>query len=268
MARRRVVNVLRHEWRIIFTSLNSAAIVLILPLVIIGQAFAYMYVATDLLGVDALLNILGRSLEKWVETFPELASLSVADQFEAFAFAQIPLYLLLVPCFVALAIATFSIVEEKQTRTLEPLLATPVRTWELLLGKSLAGAIPSLVMSWACAAFFILLTVFSGSLPAEQGLNARWLISLLLLAPLISVLSFMLGVVASSKASDAKSAQNMGVIVILPILALVGIQLFGLVILDATLMLVLSGFLALATLGLLRLAVRVFQRESIVSAWR
>lgn len=49
---------------------------------------------------------------------------------------------------IAKNIATFSIVEEKQTKTLEPLLATPVQTWELLIGKALSGAIPAVIMSW------------------------------------------------------------------------------------------------------------------------
>ena len=269
MARRRVLNVLRHEWRTIYNSKNSMAMVTILPLIIIGQAFVYIYVATDVVGVESLQKILGPSLEKWVAAFPELASLTPVDQFRAFTFGQIPVYLLLVPCFVALTIASFSIVEEKLTKTLEPLLATPVRTWELLLGKSLAGAIPSIIMSWVSAGFFILLTTISGSnLLIEQGLNARWLISLVILAPLVSILSLMLGVIASSRAGDAKSAQNMGLIVILPVLALVGAQLFGLILLDAAGLLALSVIILLGSYVTLRIAVRLFQRESILTRWQ
>lgn len=267
--RRRLANVLRHEWRTIFTSLNSAALVLLLPIILTGQAFAYLYVATDMVGVDALSKILGVGLEKWVSAFPEYAELELIDQFRAFAFAQIPLYLLLVPCLIALSVATFSIVEEKQRRTLEPLLATPVRTWELLLGKALAGAVPSLVMSWVCAAFFLgLVTATGWGEIVSRGLNAQWAISMLVLVPLVSVLAFMLGVVASTRASDAKSAQNLGILVILPVFAIVGVQLAGVVIYGTLGLLLLSVAFAVAGYLVLRLAVRLFQRESILVAWK
>ena len=57
---------------------------------------------------------------------------------------------------VAISLATFSIVDEKLSGSLEALLATPVKTWELLLGKALAGAMPALLVTWICAALFIL----------------------------------------------------------------------------------------------------------------
>ncbi|MDO8690324.1 MAG: ABC transporter ATP-binding protein [Dehalococcoidia bacterium] len=55
------------------------------------------------------------------------------------------------PTMIAINFATFSIVDEKLSGSLEPLLATPVRTWELLLGKALAGVIPALIITWVCA---------------------------------------------------------------------------------------------------------------------
>lgn len=269
MVRKRLSNIIKHEWKKVFTSLNSTAVVLILPPIITVQVFAYVYVATEFLGVESLLNIVGNGMEKWVAAFPALQDLQLIDQFQAFVFAQIPLYLLLIPCLIALSIATCSIVEEKQTKTLEPLLATPVRTWELLLGKSLAGAIPSLIMSWVCAGLFIALTMGTGyGYLLEQGLNAQWLISLFLLVPLVSVLAFMLGVVASTRAGDAKSAQNMGLVIILPIFAIMAVQLMGVVVFTAVKLLALSAVMAIACFFVLRLAMRLFQRESVVVRWR
>lgn len=152
---------------------------------------------------------------------------------------------------------------------MEPLLATPVRTWELLLGKSLAGAIPSLIMSWMCAILFIVLMALTGSSQiVEHGLNLQWVISLVFLVPLVSVIAFMLGVIASSRASDAKSAQNMGLVIILPILAIVGVQIGGIIVFDAVKLLVLSAVLIAGCFVVLRLTIRLFQRESIVVRWR
>ena len=49
---------------------------------------------------------------------------------------QILVLYMLAPLFIPLTIASYSIIGEKQLRTLEPLLATPIRTWELLAAKA------------------------------------------------------------------------------------------------------------------------------------
>ena len=46
----------------------------------------------------------------------------------AFAVQQFLAFFLLMPAYIPLSIATFSIIGEKQARTLEPVLATPIRT--------------------------------------------------------------------------------------------------------------------------------------------
>ena len=60
----------------------------------------------------------------------------------------------------------------------------------------------------------------------------------------------------------------MGLIVILPVLALVGAQLFGLILLDAAGLLALSVIILLGSYVTLRIAVRLFQRESILTRWQ
>ena len=66
------------------------------------------------------------------------------------------------PLMVPVTIAAYSIVGEKITRSLEPLLATPVTTTELLLGKGLAAALPGVGTAWACYGIFL---IFAGSSP-------------------------------------------------------------------------------------------------------
>ncbi len=50
-------------------------------------------------------------------------------------------FFLLMPAYIPLSIATFSIIGEKQARTLERVLATPIRTGELLAGKAIAALV-------------------------------------------------------------------------------------------------------------------------------
>ena len=51
------------------------------------------------------------------------------------------------PVTGAMALAAHAIVGEKQARTLEPLLATPLTTLELLMAKVAGALIPTLAIS-------------------------------------------------------------------------------------------------------------------------
>jgi ABC-2 type transport system permease protein len=99
-------------------------------------------------------------------------------------------------------------------------------------------------------------------------LNVQWFISLFLLVPLFSLLAFMLGVLASSKANDPKTAQNIAVIVVIPILAIVGVQLIGFMVFTPIKLLIVFIGMSILSFFVLRIAVYLFQRESIVMKWK
>jgi len=268
--RKRIINIIGKEWKNTFINLNSALFITLLPLIITVQALILIYLVMKFAGAEVLVKtLLGKGMETWLTIFPELEELHLIERFQVFFFAQFPFYLLLIPIMVAVSFATFSIVEEKQTRTLEPLLATPVRTWELLFGKALAGVLPSLLITWFCAGLFLIGITWMGSGHLLGFvLNAQWFISLFLLVPLFSLLAFMLGVIASSRANDPKTAQNIAVIIVLPILAIVGVQLIGFIVFTSARLFVLFITMSILNFFVLRVAVRLFQRESIVVRWR
>lgn len=270
LIQKRIINIIRQEWKNTFSNLNSALFITLLPLIITAQALLLIYLVIRFAGAEALIKtVLVRGMENWLTMFPALKELSLIERFQVFFFDQFPFYLLLIPVMIAISFATFSIVEEKQERTLEPLLATPVGTWELLLGKALAGAIPSFLITWFCAGLFLIGITWMGSGHLLKFvLNAQWFISLFLLVPLFSFLAFMFGVIASSRANDPKTAQNIAIIVILPILAIVGAQLIGFTVFTPAKLFVLSVVIGILNFFVLSIAVRLFQRESIVVRWR
>src|SRR5262249_25901039 len=59
------------------------------------------------------------------------------------------LYMLAIPALVPATLAAYAVVGERQQGTLEPVLTTPVRREELLLGKALAVLVPAVVVSYA-----------------------------------------------------------------------------------------------------------------------
>jgi len=60
----------------------------------------------------------------------------------AFTVQRFLAFLLLIPAYFPLSIATFSIIGEKQARSLEPVFAAPIRTVKLPAGKAIAALVP------------------------------------------------------------------------------------------------------------------------------
>jgi len=270
MSRRRIRNILLKEWTLLFTDLNSAFLITLVPFLIVGQGILYIWLASRFAGESMLTTqVFQTALQKLVEVIPRVAQLPGNEQLTVLLLSQVNFFLLLIPTMIAMSVATFSIVDEKLSGSLEALLATPVRTWELLLGKALAGAIPALVMTWISAG--IVLLVVSGLGWGDLigfVTSAGWFLTLFLLTPAVAILSFMLGVAGSSRAKDARSAQNVALLIIFPVFALIGVQITGIVWFTPLLILVLALVIGVADFVALRAAVRLFRRESIVVQWR
>ncbi len=250
--RRRVWNVVRMEWAGIAATPSSLLFLVVIPVLLVGQAIFLSWI------VPRFVNpaILGQGAGD-------------TDALRLLILRQFPFFVLLIPAMIANVFATLSIVEEKVTRTLEPLLATPVCTWELLVGKIVAGAVPALIVAWASAAIFTAVGCALGWGPLLRTLfTPSFFLSLFLLMPAVSLMSFVIGVIGSSRASDAKAAQNLAVVVIFPIFALIAVQVIGLVEFTAIRTLLLSLALFAADGLLLRAAVRLFARESILTRWK
>ena len=75
---------------------------------------------------------------------------------QAFVFHQFALLLLLVPIVSATALATHAVIGEKQSRALEPLLATPISTLELLAAKALTPFLFALALTWSAVGLYVL----------------------------------------------------------------------------------------------------------------
>src|SRR5439155_25606448 len=80
---------------------------------------------------------------------PDLIGLSSNEIAQAIVGKQFSVIFFLLPVFIPSVIASYAIVGEKRDRTLEPLLATPIRTSQLLVGKSLSALVPAAVLTLA-----------------------------------------------------------------------------------------------------------------------
>jgi ABC-2 type transport system permease protein len=200
---------------------------------------------------------------------PEWSSFTPGELAGAFAVQQFLVFFLLMPAYIPLSIATFSIIGEKQARSLEPVLATPIRTSELLAGKAIAALVPGVLAGWATYAIFVVLSSIVYG-PALFGVvtDPSWLAGVFLLGPAVGLSSVVAGVIVSSRANDPRVAQQIGGVVIVPVIALVLLQATGTLLVGPVGYLVLSaGVLAVSAVGL-RVGVRLFDRDAILTRWR
>ena len=200
---------------------------------------------------------------------PEWAALSPEGLVAAYSFQQFLVFFLMLPAFIPLSIATFSIIGEKQSRTLEAVLATPIRTAELLAGKAIAAAAPGI------AGGLIAYLAFAGLVRALYGpalfaiVSAPdWLAATFLLGPAIALLSVVLGILISSRANDPRTAQQVGAVIVVPLVAVVIAQAAGRFLVDATGYGLAAAAVLLIALAGLRAGSRLFARETILTRWR
>jgi ABC-2 type transport system permease protein len=78
----------------------------------------------------------------------------------------------------------------------------------------------------------------------------------------------MVSMIISSKSTDIRSAQGIGSVIIFPVYAVIGMQIAGLFILNAWFILIACLVLLALCPLLLKLAVRVFDRENILTKWK
>ncbi len=182
--------------------------------------------------------------------------------------SNLPFYLLM-PGIMPTLIAAYSIAGEKKNDTLEPMLATPVRTTDILLGKTLAAVIPAVLLTWASfLVYMLLVNGFTAGMFAMPLLpNLLWATALLITGPLLAVLSVYASVLVSARLSDVRAAQQVSAVLVVPIMGLFVLQLFGWVTLSVNVLLAVSAGLLVVDIVLIMLGSAVFQREEILTKW-
>lgn len=200
---------------------------------------------------------------------PLMRSLDPEAMVQAWVFQQFLPLLVLAPVAGSMSVAAFSVIGEKQARTLEPLLATPITTFELLTAKVLASLLPAIGLTLLTFGLYLAGTATI----ARPGvfwilLTPRSLAVVFLLGPLAALAALQLAVCVSSRVNDPRSAQQIGALIILPLAALLVTQLTGAVTLTLPVIVTMSIGLAILNAALMRFGIALFDRESILTRWK
>jgi ABC-type transport system involved in multi-copper enzyme maturation permease subunit len=179
------------------------------------------------------------------------------------------LYLLALPALVPATLAAYAVVGERQQGTLEPVLTTPVRREEFLLGKALAVLVPSVAISYGVFALFLAcVELFAQPGVAPALVQGPDLIAQLVFTPLLAGWSIWVGVAISTRVSEVRVAQQLGLLANLPSVAVTTLIAFNVI--HATLALALGATVLLLVLNRLgwRVTSAMFDRERLITGTR
>jgi ABC-2 type transport system permease protein len=265
----KIKTIVRKEWAEVFKNRMVIFTVVFLPLLMTAIPLGIIYSTRGSVGATAG-NAASNALPSGMNQSICPSGLSGADCFQVIMVSEFMMLFMLVPVAIPVTIAAYSIVGEKTTRSLEPLLATPITTLELLIGKSLAAIIPAVVATYGAFGIFALGTwiIVANKMLLTALLDARWLIAILLVGPLLAVMAVTFALMVSSRVNDPRVAEQISMVVIVPVLAGFFGQVAGLFVLNKQIISIVALVMLVLDALLLYLTTRVFQREQILTRWK
>jgi ABC-2 type transport system permease protein len=223
----------------------------------------------------ALVNVAGISfsqLDELITRMPpglqqELAGYDMSQKVIVFflVYMLAPLFLI-IPLMVASVIAADSFAGEKERKTMEALLYTPMTDRELFVAKLLSAWLAAVAVALVG---FVLYSVMANAAawPLMRHVffpNAMWLALVIWVVPAVAGLGLGVMVLVSARAQGFQDAYQLGSVVVVPVLLLVFGQISGVMYFSVTLVLVLGLVIWLLNSLLVWLGSRSFRRERLL----
>ncbi len=270
MIRRPVVLAfVRHELRDLRTNSRVLPVLLVMPLISVVVPILLAAVAPVLLEETSRDPAMAAMLRQAL-SLPGLRNLSLEEALVRYLLRGTAAFFLLMPAVIASTAAAFSIVGEKQQRTLEPILATPITDREFLAAKFTVCMVPTMLATWGAALLAALgvdivtmLRYGTLVLPDRFWVAGAGVLSLLF-GGAVTLLTMRL----SAKSVDPQATVQASALVIVPG-ALVVFGLFGKLLLNYfEAVLIIIALMIPLDAWLFRRVERTFRREEILTRWR
>lgn len=175
----------------------------------------------------------------------------------------VPFMLLIVgffPMSFSLVIALETFVGEKERKSLEPLLATPVTNSQLYVGKMLAAIMPPLATSYLGIIVYTLGLIFV----VGWVISGELFVQILLLSTIQGLLMVAAAVVVSSQTNTVRSANLLASFIIVPVALLIQFEAIALFWGNESGLWWLILAMLVATFMLMRMGVKIFNREDLL----
>jgi ABC-2 type transport system permease protein len=254
---------LRRNWQILF------------PLLVIPLIFAIML---PLMAISSTVSVPAQASSYGLQTLLKTLPVHLKDEIVGMTGRQAIMYIvsvyffapifLIIPVIASSVIASDSFAGEKERRTVEALLATPLSDGEMLLGKMLVSFVPSVAVT--TAAFFVYsaiidhftLELFGGRLLLP---NNTWLMMIFGLAPTLAFADIALTVLISARAKGVREAQQISALFLVPMIGIVVGQLSGAILLDPWLVNVMASALMAIDIVIFTACTKAFARDRMLA---
>ena len=183
------------------------------------------------------------------------------------AYAVPLLLLMVIPVVMPSTLAAYAVVGEREQGTLEPLLTTPIRTQEFILGKAAAVMLPTVVLSYAVfGAYLGIVRLFANPAVASGVFHqGPMLLALFLFTPLLAGWAIVVGLAVSVRANEVRVAQQLGTVASLPPLGIVILMALGVITPTFKVAIVFAIVLLVIDVQALRLISGLFDRDRLVT---
>ena len=179
---------------------------------------------------------------------------------------MMPMFFLMIPPMIVTAMAAGSFTGEKERRTLETLLYTPMSLKEIFSAKVAASLY---------VAMFVTVISFSMMLTAVMGLtwlllgnmyvpDVLWAIIIGFIAPAFAFLAIIIQVRISAKAKSSEEAYQRGGVIVLPLILLLVGQMSGFMFIGFFGFLIIGALLVAISLLLMRGTFKKISYESLL----
>jgi ABC-2 type transport system permease protein len=260
----KIKTIVAKEWAEVFKNRLVLFTVAFLPLILtalpLGTLAATSNIEEGMAATDAPPD----------EFFGDLCTgLSEMDCTNVYMLNIYTLMFMMLPVIIPATIASYSIVGEKTARSLEPLLATPITTFELLAGKAIAAGAPAVIVTWGAYGIYLIgARLMVSDLIFGYVIDPMWLIAILIVSPLLTLMAVSTAIMVSSRVTDPRVAEQLSAVVVLPLIMLLIGQSVGFILIDQRVIIIMGVVVAVIDAVLFYFSVKVFQREAILTRWK
>ncbi len=177
-------------------------------------------------------------------------------------------FLVLIPMIVPSVIASETLVGEKERKTMESLLASPLTEKEIVTGKILSSFIPAVLCNIVALGSYIIIIDLMLYFELGNHLLFPDLLSiymLFILGPLTAIIVVELMIILSTKVNTVRDSYQFGSLISLPLMVLIFSQLFMYMLSSWMAIIVGTVILLITALVFFKLAENVFDREKALT---
>jgi ABC-2 type transport system permease protein len=178
-------------------------------------------------------------------------------------------YMLAIPVFTPAMLAAYAVAGERAQGSLEPVLTTPIRREEFLVGKALAVLVPSIVVAYLVFAAFLAWTLFATQPGVASAiLKPPDIAAQFLYTPLLACLFAWVGIAISTRTTDVRVAQQLTLLGSIPAVVVISLIAFDVIAPTPRLAILVAVALFLADIAGWRVVAPMFDRERLVTGSR